>query len=209
MKEWIHRFKSVYKEIRTDALSYILSKFVYKRIPSEEEAYLLRNQLPVRLMVGRKQHIPDILYIERMSYDGATPWGRTALENDMLQNPKSLYYILYEGHTPIAFLGARSDGKDIHITNLAVVPEYQQIGAATLLLRVLKDFADEKGAASISLEVRVSNHRAKALYAKMGFLPERVKQHYYHGDGEDALDMVWPLAGKQSEDKADVHETHV
>ena len=204
MKEWIHRFKSVYKEVQAD----VLAKFLSKRVPSDEETYLLRNQLPVRLMVGRKQHIPDILYIERMSYDGATPWGRTALENDMLQNPKSLYYVLYEGHAPIAFLGVRLDGKDIHITNLAVVPEYQQMGVATLLLRVLKGFADEKGATSISLEVRISNHRAKALYAKMGFLPERVKQHYYHGDGEDALEMVWPLAGKQLEEKEDVHATH-
>jgi ribosomal-protein-alanine N-acetyltransferase len=195
----------VYKEVQAD----VLAKFLSKRVPSDEEAYLLRNQLPVRLMVGRKQHIPDILYIERMSYNGATPWGRTALENDILQNPKSLYYVLYEGYSPIAFLGARLDGKDIHITNLAVVPEFQQIGAATLLLRVLRSFADEKGATSISLEVRMSNHRAKALYAKMGFLPERVKQHYYHGDGEDALEMVWPLAGKQSEVKEDVHATHV
>jgi ribosomal-protein-alanine N-acetyltransferase len=194
----------VYKEIQAD----VLARFLSKRVPSDEETYLLRNQLPVRLMVGRKQHIPDILYIERMSYDGATPWGRTALENDMLQNPKSLYYVLYEGYSPIAFLGVRLDGKDIHITNLAVVPEFQQIGAATLLLRVLEGFADEKGATSISLEVRISNHRAKSLYAKMGFLPERVKQHYYHGDGEDALEMVWPLAGKQSEEKEDVHATH-
>ncbi|OUL08106.1 ribosomal-protein-alanine N-acetyltransferase [Sedimentibacter sp. SX930] len=186
-----------------------MAKFLSKRVPSDEETYLLRNQLPVRLMIGRKQHIPDILYIERMSYNGATPWGRTALENDILQNPKSLYYVLYEGYSPIAFLGARLDGKDIHITNLAVVPEFQQIGAATLLLRVLRSFADEKDATSISLEVRMSNHRAKALYAKMGFLPERVKQHYYHGDGEDALEMVWPLAGKQSEVKEDVHATHV
>ena len=205
MREWIHRFKSVYKEVQAD----VLAKFLSKRVPSDEETYLLRNQLPVRLMIGRKQHIPDILYIERMSYAGATPWGRTALENDILQNPKSLYYVLYEGYSPIAFLGARLDGKDIHITNLAVVPEFQQIGAATLLLRVLRSFADEKDATSISLEVRMSNHRAKALYAKMGFLPERVKQHYYHGDGEDALEMVWPLAGKQSEVKEDVHATHV
>lgn len=200
MKEWIHRFKSVYREFQ--------SKFLSKRVPSGEEAYLLRNQLPVRLMVGKKQHIPDILYIERMSYDGATPWGRPALENDMLQNPKSLYYVLYEKNSPIAFLGVRLDGDDIHITNLAVVPEFQQIGAATLLLRVLKEFADEKKATSISLEVRMSNHRAKALYAKMGFLPKRIKQHYYHGDGEDALEMVWPLTGKQSEEKGDAHATH-
>lgn len=204
MKEWIHRFKSVCKEIQTG----VLAKFLSNRARSDEETYLLRNQLPVRLMVGRKQHIPDILYIERMSYNGATPWGRTALENDMLHNPKSLYYVLYGGHSPIAFLGVRLDGKDIHITNLAVVPEFQQIGAATLLLRVLKGFADEKEAASISLEVRVSNHRAKALYVKTGFLPERIKQHYYHGDGEDALEMVWPLAGKQSEEKEDVHARH-
>lgn len=205
MREWIHRFKSMYKEIRFD----VLAKIHSKRVLSNEKTYLLRNQLPVRLMVGEKQHIPDILYIERMSYDGATPWGRTALENDMLYNPKSLYYVLYDGRMPIGFLGARLDGKDIHITNLAVVPEFQQIGAATLLLRVLRSFAEEKSATSISLEVRISNHRAKALYTKMGFLPEQIKQHYYHGDGEDALDMVWPLAGKQSEEKEDVHATHV
>ncbi|CZQ83626.1 ribosomal-protein-alanine N-acetyltransferase [Trichococcus ilyis] len=209
MKEWMRRFRAVYQEVKTTVLPHILPEFRSRRCRSDEKAYLLRNQVPVRLMIGKKQHVPDILYIERMSYNGATPWGRAALESDMLQNPKSLYYVLYEGHMPIAFLGARLDGKDIHITNLAVVPEFQQIGAATLLLQVLKGFADEKGAASISLEVRVSNHRAKALYTKMGFLPERIKQHYYHGDGEDALEMVWPLKEKQSEEKEDVHATHV
>ena len=76
----------MYKEIRFD----VLAKIHSKRVLSNEKTYLLRNQLPVRLMVGEKQHIPDILYIERMSYDGATPWGRTAVENDMLYNPKSL-----------------------------------------------------------------------------------------------------------------------
>ena len=54
MKEWIHRFKSVYKEVQAD----VLAKFLSKRVPSDEETYLLRNQLPVRLMIGRKQHIP-------------------------------------------------------------------------------------------------------------------------------------------------------
>ena len=41
----------------------------------------------------------------------------------------------------------------------------------------------------LSLEVRVSNHAAAALYRKFGFREVGVRPRYYANDGEDALLM--------------------
>ena len=45
---------------------------------------------------------------------------------------------------------------------------------------------------TISLEVRISNHAAIALYEKCGFSRAIVRKNYY-SDGEDALLMVYSL----------------
>lgn len=210
MKELIRQFKSAIKEIQTDIASLKDPKVVSKRISLEQEHYLLKNQQPVKLVIGKKQHVPDILYIERMSYQGVAPWGRSALESDIMQNAKSLYFVLYDGYAPVGFLGAREETDDIHITNIAIVPDYQQIGAATLLLMMLEEFALTENIPSISLEVRVSNQKAKSLYEKIGFRSVRIKKHYYNGDGEDALEMNWllPIAGPEEREKRNADEYH-
>ena len=46
-----------------------------------------------------------------------------------------------------------------------------------------------RGAASCTLEVRVSNLRAQGLYHKMGFRVEGRRRGYYLDNGEDALVM--------------------
>ena len=48
--------------------------------------------------------------------------------------------------------------------------------------------ADECKAAKITLEVKVTNAAAIALYMKNGFIPAGIKPCYYH-DGSDAIYM--------------------
>lgn len=208
MKELIRQFKYAIKEVQLDIASLKNPKAVSKRISLEQENYLLKNQNPVKLVIGKKQHIPDILYIEKMSYQGVPPWGRSALESDIMQNEKSLYYVLYDGRTPVGFLGARVETEDVHITNIAIIPDYQNLGAAMLLLMMLEEFALTENIPSISLEVRVSNKKAKSLYEKIGFRSVRIKKNYYNGDGEDALEMNWllPLSGPEEREQRNADE---
>ena len=91
-------------------------------------------------------------------------------------------------------MGSRFEITDIHITNIAVAPAWQGKGVGSLLLQLLTAVAKEEKVSSITLEVRISNSKAQALYNKLGFKAIRIKRNYYHGDGEDAVDMKLNLA---------------
>jgi ribosomal-protein-alanine N-acetyltransferase len=80
-----------------------------------------------------------------------------------------------------------------HIKDLAVHPDQRRKGTARTLLAAALDRLESRGAQTVKLEVRVSNHGARQLYRNAGFEPLRRVQQYYD-DGEDALVMVRKLA---------------
>lgn len=197
MKELINQVHNLFDVFHKDENEEARKgKSFSKRTDYLPAVYEAKNGEPVRLEIGQRRHIADLLAIETKSYNGKTPWGFAALENDMVRNEHSLYLVVYHRVEPIAFLGARREVSDIHITNLAVIPEWQGQGIGRLLLELLEQVARLENVASLSLEVRVSNERAKTLYRKMGFEALRIKKNYYHGDGEDALDMHKSVAGR-------------
>ena len=77
---------------------------------------------------------------------------------------------------------------ELHINNLAVVPEHRRSGLATSLIGHSLLAAVEEGATWCQLEVRVSNKAARSLYKKFGFYEVGVRKGYYH-DREDAVVM--------------------
>ena len=72
------------------------------------------------------------------------------------------------------------------ILTLAVAQEMRGARLGARLLDALLDFAIERGAARVFLEVRPSNAAARALYARRGF-SEVGRRRAYYRDGEDAL----------------------
>ena len=73
------------------------------------------------------------------------------------------------------------------ITNLAVHPDHRRKGLGTAILRSLLRHAKDAKLESISLEVRVSNAPAIALYKSLGFELVGCRPKYYHNPREDAL----------------------
>lgn len=189
LKELINQFQHMMDSIQKDSALPKLNQSFSNRTNYLNETQSLRNGTEIRLEIGSRRHIADILAIEKLGYEGKTPWGYIALEKDIVRSSKSLYLIFYHQLEPIAFLGARMEIMDIHVTNLAVVPDWQSQGVGRRLLDLLIHVAAKERIPSITLEVRVSNEKAKSLYKKMGFQILGVKKNYYHGDGEDALDM--------------------
>ena len=59
-----------------------------------------------------------------------------------------------------------------------------------MLLVALTEIAIDINARWMTLEVRVSNNVAQALYRKYGFKPAGVRQRYYSDNQEDAL-IMW------------------
>src|SRR5262245_17702302 len=76
---------------------------------------------------------------------------------------------------------------EIHINNVAVLPELRGQGMGTSLMTHVLEEARRLGALRATLEVRASNERARRLYERLGFYPAGTRRHYYTNPVEDAL----------------------
>lgn len=129
-----------------------------------------------------------VMEIDRLSF--ATPWARQAF-TDELARPWARLEILRElpGGRAIGFCNYWLVADELHILNLAVHPERRKQGHASRLVRHILDTARASQAHVLSLEVRVSNGAARALYEKLGFRQVGLRPRYYADNGEDALLM--------------------
>jgi ribosomal-protein-alanine N-acetyltransferase len=79
---------------------------------------------------------------------------------------------------------------DGHVTTIAVDPRWHRHKIGTRLLLALAREAIDRGATGLTLEVRLSNLGAQALYRRFGFEPVGVRTGYYVETKEDAL-IMW------------------
>jgi [ribosomal protein S18]-alanine N-acetyltransferase len=82
---------------------------------------------------------------------------------------------------------------EAHVTTIAVDEPYRGRGLGEVLLATLFDEADRRGAVWMTLEVRVSNETAQALYRKWGFAVQGTRRRYYSDNNEDAH-IMWSRA---------------
>jgi ribosomal-protein-alanine N-acetyltransferase len=137
----------------------------------------------------RRRHLTEILAIEQVSYP--KPWTRSVFLSEIeLARGKERYYIVARVGVEVAgYAGLMFVVGDAHVTNIAVAPDRQRRGVATRLLAELAWVAIDRGCEAMTLEVRVSNVGAQALYRRFGFVPAGVRQRYYENT-EDAI-VMW------------------
>jgi len=84
----------------------------------------------------------------------------------------------------------------LHLLNVTVAPDWQSRGLGHALLDAVQSIGRERGFASLWLEVRESNARARALYQRRGFAEVALRRGYYPASGrrEDAVVMSLPLS---------------
>ena len=81
-------------------------------------------------------------------------------------------------------------GNEGDIDNVAVLPEFRNLGIAGKLLDGLLDMGRQKGVTEFTLEVRVGNEYAIKLYEKAGFVSEGIRPGFYEDPKEDA-NIMW------------------
>ena len=137
----------------------------------------------------RRRHVKAILAIEERIYP--KPWtvGVFNSEIDLARRDERHYVVGTVGAELVAYGGLMFAVDEAHITNIAVAPEFQRRGHARRLLLHLANVAVERGFSALTLEVRVSNTAAQAMYRQFGFAPAGVRQRYYE-NSEDAL-VMW------------------
>jgi ribosomal-protein-alanine N-acetyltransferase len=74
--------------------------------------------------------------------------------------------------------------------NVAVDPDHRRLGIATAMLARLFEVTRDDAERGYTLEVRVSNVAAIALYESFGFVSRGVRRGYYTDNREDAV-IMW------------------
>ena len=126
--------------------------------------------------------------IERESYP--TPWSRSMFDAE-LRKPSSLALGAFTQEAALvgyAFVSRYVDAW--HVMNVAVTHAYRRRGIAVALLQRLFEVTATDPRRGYTLEVRVSNHGAIALYERLGFEARGVRRGYYTDNREDAL-IMW------------------
>ena len=135
----------------------------------------------------------QVLDIERVSF--VTPWTRAAFSYEIDQNKVARCTTMRASRVVVGYLCLWEIGHEIHITNLAVHPEWRRRGMARQLLGAALIEGVARGVTLAFLEVRPSNTRALALYESLGFQVIGRRNGYYFDTGEDALVMEARLGG--------------
>jgi ribosomal-protein-alanine N-acetyltransferase len=145
---------------------------------------------PVVVEPMRLADVPAVHEIERLSF--ATPWPAYAFEQELTSNRLARYIVARAGSRVVGFAGLWLMVDEAHITTFGVHPDWRRQGIGRRMLVTLFDLAWELRAARMTLEVRVGNTAAQALYADLGFEVVGRRTAYYTDDGEDALVMTTP-----------------
>ncbi|WP_456272657.1 ribosomal protein S18-alanine N-acetyltransferase [Bacillus sp. AK031] len=134
------------------------------------------------------EDLDDVMQVEVNSF--SIPWSRDAFFNEIEKNHFATYIVIEDNGQVVGYCGVWIIVDEGHITNVAVLPSYRGKGLGDRLLGAMVEIAKEMGAASMTLEVRVSNTPAQSLYRKFGFQEGGIRKNYYSDNQEDAL-VMW------------------
>lgn len=107
-----------------------------------------------------------------------------------------LFQLLHRKDAPspqeliVGFVGLWLMVDEGHIVSIAVRESHRRRGIGELLLIATIDLAVVEDLSVITLECRVSNYAAQALYEKYGFRRAGIRPRYYSDNGEDAYVMT-------------------
>jgi ribosomal-protein-alanine N-acetyltransferase len=150
----------------------------------------LNTEFVIRPMV--LDDLPTVLAIDRMSFP--TPWSERSYRFELERNPTSRLFVAesigHEEPAIVGFVGYWLIVDEVHISTIAVHPDFRRMGIGEKMLLKALDQAIRSGASLATLEVRVTNQAAVDLYHKHGFQIVGRRSRYYRDNNEDALLMT-------------------
>ena len=129
-------------------------------------------------------HIAQIAQLEKQCF--SAPWSEKSLISE-LKSALALWIVAIDGDTVVGYVGSQSVLGEADMMNLAVLPDYRRQGIGKKLVLTLIDELQKKSIHSLTLEVRVSNVSALALYNKLGFFEVGIRPNYYSYPKENAM----------------------
>ncbi len=117
------------------------------------------------------------------------PWSSALIEAE-IQNPRGEILVAEKDGVFAGFVSLSFVLDEGTINNIAVSVEMRRTGIAKALLSEADRFALERGLSFLTLEVRMSNKAAQALYLSHGYESVGVRRGFYQKPTEDALLMT-------------------
>lgn len=130
-----------------------------------------------------REHIAAVAALEQACF--SRPWSETALAEE-LTNPAAVFWVAVADGAVVGYVGMHHVLDEGAITNVAVHPARRRQGIAAALLQCQCDWAAQHGLYRLTLEVRVSNTAAIALYERSGWVCDGVRPRFYDRPVEDA-----------------------
>ena len=128
-----------------------------------------------------ESHVASVAELEKQNF--SEPWPDIAVRSE-LTNPLSLWLVAVEDGQVVGYVGSQTVLQEADMMNIAVAETHRRRGIARALVEELIRRLD---AYQLSLEVRVSNAPAIALYESLGFQQVGLRKNYYRKPKEDAL----------------------
>ena len=150
--------------------------------------------------------LDDVARIEEATF--TPPWSRSDFEGELTRNAAARYLVAEVDGIVIGFAGTWIIIDESRVTNIAIDESMRGNGYGRAITSALVQYAANLGAIVMTLEVRVSNAPAIALYRSLGFKRvNEIKKHY--SDGESAWLMLldhMPPADPDFEEEETLHE---
>ena len=137
-----------------------------------------------------REHLDAVEELEKVCF--TDPFSRATLES-ALDCDRVSAFVALDGTKVIGYLEFYDFVDTLCISSLETAPEYRQRGIASAFISIAEAEAARKGIGELSLEVRISNAAARALYEKHGFTVSGLRRGYYVKPVEDAVLYVKQL----------------
>lgn len=149
--------------------------------------------LPFHLEPMRPADIPEVVALEIAAY--GPHWNRIDYPYELEGNRLAHYIVLRLpslDNLLVGHAGFWLIADETHLNTIVVHPAWRRLGLSQWLLLTVIEQGQRLGARETTLEVRLSNQAAIALYQKFSFEQVGLRRRYYSDNGEDGLIMTTP-----------------
>lgn len=135
----------------------------------------------------KESDLDQMIYIEENTF--SDPWTRE--DFDLASQKEGNLYLVGEiDGQVVGYVGCWGILDEGYIYNVAVDEIHRRKGIAHQLLQEVIRQMTKRGITSMTLEVRVSNLAAIALYESLGFVKAGIRKDFYGKPVEDAV-IMW------------------
>jgi ribosomal protein S18 acetylase RimI-like enzyme len=127
---------------------------------------------PTRTRRGRRRDGDAVLEVDHLAFSSFWRFDRAGLDDARNATPVSRFRVAVEGGALVGYAVTGRAGPISYLQRLAVHPDAQRRGVATMLVGDALQWARRRGARSMLVNTQEQNRPAVALYERLGFALE-------------------------------------